>query len=92
MNRAKIANIIERLFKVQKSKCKFNEMVDGESEDCQCSAGYQGDKCTILPNSCGPGVPSCLNNGVCVEGLCVCTKKWTGADCATPCKNSGYKL
>nr|XP_054760704.1 neurogenic locus notch homolog protein 2-like [Lytechinus pictus] len=62
---------------------------------CEVDMSTQTITITIEYNEC---VPSCLNGGTCVEGVCICTEQYLGIicqeevpqPCNLPCQNNGH--
>ena len=66
---------------------------------CNCSTGWQGDRCQDDVNECASS--PCQNDGQCINVpgtyICVCTGYWVGQDCEIdeeeckkkPCHNNG---
>lgn len=52
---------------------------------CDCNAGWSGDKCTVVENgSCFDVENQCNNNGKCISNTCTCDDGFSGQQCEIP--------
>eukprot|EP00897_Mesotaenium_endlicherianum_P001025 jgi/Mesen1/10923/ME000095S10258 len=63
--------------------CSGHGVCDKTSNTCQCAGLFAGDGCEQpvvgLPFAC---YSNCSGNGACIDGVCVCTRPFFGADCS----------
>ena len=68
--------------------CSGRGTCDAATGLCLCSPGYSGSVCeTYLVAKC---LNDCSQNGVCLNGTCLCDLAWGGEDCSLPSVCGGH--